>query len=243
MPETREGLLLDLTHPLARDAKLRADLLERHRLRPINPEVQPQDLRLALLEAAEGILDRFGERLLEGLLVGRGVVRIGQIVQQAVVLARGQRRIERQVHLRDRHRLGDFFLGDVHPFGDLGVRCLAPQLLQQRVRALADAMQRAGPVERHAHDARLLCQRLQNCLPDPPDGIRNELDALRLIELVRGANEAKVSLVDQVGQRHALILVLLRHGHHEAQVRPHQLVQPVLIANPDPSCKFCFFFP
>ena len=41
-----------LPHALARDAEQAADLLERHRLRTVEPEVQAQDLGLALLERA-----------------------------------------------------------------------------------------------------------------------------------------------------------------------------------------------
>src|SRR5512137_912058 len=44
--EAGEGLLLDLADPFAGDAQQRADLLERHRLLAVEPEVEPQDLRL-----------------------------------------------------------------------------------------------------------------------------------------------------------------------------------------------------
>src|SRR5256886_14727506 len=43
-------LFLDLADPLARDAQQRADLFEGHRLLPFEAEVEPQDLRLAVLE-------------------------------------------------------------------------------------------------------------------------------------------------------------------------------------------------
>ena len=46
-----ERFLFDLTNSLARDPEERSDLLQRHRLLTIQTEVQPQDLRLALLQA------------------------------------------------------------------------------------------------------------------------------------------------------------------------------------------------
>src|SRR6185503_3115128 len=125
------------------------------------------------------------------------------------------------------------FFRDVHAGRDLFVRGVASQLLEQRGGALADAVQRARAVERHAHDARLLGQRLQNGLANPPDRVRDELDALRLVEFVRGANEAEVALVDQIRERHALVLILLRDRHDEAQVGAHQLVQGFLLALAD----------
>jgi len=90
---------------------------------------------------------------------------------------------------------------------------------------------RAG--KRDAHDAALLGQRLQDGLPDPPHGVGDELDPLGLVELPRRADEADVSLVDEVGQRHALVLVLLGHRHHEAQVAAHQRFQRVAVAFAD----------
>src|SRR5207248_8281407 len=62
----------------------------------------------------------------------------------------------------------------VHPFSDLFDGRLAAELLEERRRALADAVQRARPVQRHAHDARLLGERLEDGLPDPPDGRSEE---------------------------------------------------------------------
>ena len=94
-------------------------------------------------------------------------------------------------------------------------------------------MQRAGAVERHAHDARLLGQRLQDGLANPPDGVGDELDPLRLVEFVRGANQTEVALVDQIGERDALILIFLGDGHDEAEVRPNELVETLLVALPD----------
>jgi hypothetical protein len=94
-------------------------------------------------------------------------------------------------------------------------------------------VQRAGAVERHAHDAALLRQRLEDGLADPPDGVGDELDALGLVELVRGPDQAEVALVDQVGERDALVLVLLGDRHHEAQVAADQLVQRFLVVDAD----------
>jgi hypothetical protein len=88
-------------------------------------------------------------------------------------------------------------------------------------------------VQRYANYARLLCQRLENRLADPPHRVRDELDSLRLVELVRGADETEVALVDQIGERDALILILLGHRHDEPEVRAHQLVQRLLIVHPN----------
>src|SRR5207247_8049965 len=49
--------------------------------------------------------------------------------------------------------------------------------------------------------------------------------------------QAEVAFVDQVGERHALVLVLLGDRHHEAEVRAHQLVERLLFPLLDPLRK------
>src|SRR5687767_7876846 len=94
-------------------------------------------------------------------------------------------------------------------------------------------MQRPGAIEWHADDAGLLRQGLQNGLTNPPDRVRDELDALRLIELVSSPDESEVALVDEIGERDALILVLLRDGHDEAKIGAHELIERLLIIHAD----------
>src|ERR1043166_8178713 len=231
VPEPRQRFFLDLPHALARDAEQRPDLLERHRLAAVQAEVEAKNLGLALLEGRKRLLDRLPERLLERLVGGRRVHRVRQVIEELVVLAGRERRIEGEVRLRDRHRLRDLFLGDVHAVRDLFVRRIAAELLEQRIGALADAMERAGAIQRDPNDARLFGQRLQNRLADPPHRVRDELDALRLVEFVSGANEAQVAFIDQVRERHALVLILFRHRHDEPQIRPHEFVEALLVAH------------
>src|SRR5262245_42547933 len=99
MPQPRQRLLLDLAHPLARDPEQRADLFERHRLLALEAEIESQDLRLALFEGRENALDRFCEGVLEDLVVGTGILGVGEIVEQLVVFARGEWCVEREMRL------------------------------------------------------------------------------------------------------------------------------------------------
>ena len=122
------------------------------------------------------------------------------------------------------------------------MRRFTAQFLNHRAGALADAVQRAGAVERHAHDAALLRQCLQDRLPDPPDGVRDELDLLRLVELLCGADESEVAFVDQVGERDSLILILLGHRHDEAEVGAHEGVVRLAVAGVNRARQFRFAF-
>jgi len=92
-----------------------------------------------------------------------------------------------------------------------------------------------GPrtVQRDAHDPALFGQRLQDRLTNPPHGVGDELDALGLVELMRCTDEAEIALVDEVGQTHPLVLILLGHRHHEPEVAAHELVERRLTPVPD----------
>src|SRR2546429_408851 len=138
--QPRQGLLFHLSHPLPRDPGQGPDLLEGHRLLTLEAEIEVQDLGLPFLQGREHFLDRLGQGVLEDLVVGTGVLRVGEVVEQLVVLARGQGGVQREVRLGDREGLRDLFLGYVHPLGDLLHGGLAAELLEQRGGALADAM-------------------------------------------------------------------------------------------------------
>jgi hypothetical protein len=98
---------------------------------------------------------------------------------------------------------------------------------------LADLGDRADAVERQAHHAALLGERLQDGLADPPHGVRDELEAARLVEALGGLDQTVVALVDQVGEGEALPLILFGDRHHEAQVGPHEAMEGLGVALPD----------
>ena len=114
----------------------------------------------------------------------------------------------------------------------VGARATLVLLLKLAV-GLAYFVQRAHLVQRQPDDAALLGQRLQDALPNPPDGVRDELEAARLVELLGSLYQSQVALVDKVGQREALVLVLLGHADHEAQVGASQLLQRRTVALAD----------
>ena len=160
MAQLEQSLFLDLTHSLTRDLEQSTDVLERHGVGAIEAEVQAQNFGLPFLQRRQRFLDRLRQRLLERDLVRRRIHVVGEIIEQPIILARCHRCVERQVDLRDHHRLGDFVLADVHSFGDLEVGWLPPKLLEQTARPLSDSVQSASAIERHTHDARLFGESL-----------------------------------------------------------------------------------
>src|SRR5699024_11591362 len=72
-------------------------------------------------------------------------------------------------------------------------------------------------------------------LPDPPGGVGGELVALRIAELLDGADEAEVPLLNEVDEEHPAPGVPLGEGHHEPQVRLEQVVLRAAPITDDPA--------
>ena len=102
--------------------------------------------------------------------------------------------------------------------GDLFRRRLAPQLLLQLPHGARHAVDRLDHVHRDANGARLVGDGPADGLANPPGGIGAELEALAIVELFHGAQQAQVAFLDQVQERHAAAHVALGHADHQAQV-------------------------
>ena len=56
-------------------------------------------------------------------------------------------------------------------------------------------------------------------LPYPPRGIRAELETFLRIESIRGLQETKVALLDEIGQDDSAVLVIPRNNSHYTCIR------------------------
>ena len=97
-----------------------------------------------------------------------------------------------------------------------------------------DLVELLDHVHRHADGARLVRERARDGLPDPPGGVRRELEALAVVELLRCADEADRALLDEVEERQPLVAVALGDRDDQAQVRLHHLALRVHVAALDP---------
>ncbi len=102
--------------------------------------------------------------------------------------------------------------------GDLVGRRLAAQFLDEEAADARELVDRLDHVDRDADRARLVGDGARDRLPDPPCGVGRELVAALVLELVHGAHQADVALLDQVQELQAAVRVLLRDGDDEAQV-------------------------
>ena len=101
-----------------------------------------------------------------------------------------------------------------------------------------DLVQLLDHVDGKADDATLLRDAAGDGLPHPPGGIRRELEALGVVELLDGADQAGVALLHEVEHRHLRPGVLARDRDDEAQVRLDELLLRALAFLGDPPQLF-----
>ena len=226
--ETLLEARLDLPNPLAGDAVLVADLLQRDRLL-----VAHQRLEASLVD--HQILPR--ERLLELrrllaheamiLLIGDGVGslrRPRQKIKQRRVVALGHRRVDGEVaprqallHLHDLLLLHAEALGDQAGLGGEPLALEALALLLQVEEELALCLRRP-----HLHHPPVVHDVADDVGAHPPHRVGREADAAVGIEVLDRLQEPDVALLHEVQQVVHRALILARDQHDEAQVRGHQ---------------------
>src|SRR5207237_7084016 len=223
-----ERLRLDLPDALAGHVKLAPDLFERPGAPVLETEPQLQHAALAAGESFEDRLDLLLEELVRRGIARRERLVVGDEVPEVAVLFLADRRLERDWLLRDLDDLADFVGGDEHPLGDLLGGRLAAELLKKSTRNADELVDRFDHVDRNADRPRLVGDGPGDRLADPPRRVRRELVTLAVVELLDGADETDVPLLDQVEEAHAAADVFLRDGHDKTKVRFGQVVASIV---------------
>src|SRR6185503_4990169 len=218
LAEAGEGAVAELTDPLAGNTHHAADLLERPAVAIVQPEVEPENLRIARRQGRQSRLDvmslAVGDgRTVRALLVKRGealdpLARIsipGGMVETDCLGVEGAQTANR---LHREARGASQFLGSRH----------APQPVLQQSRRTAQSTQVGGAVERHPDRTAMARNGSLDRLANPPHGVRDKLHPPVRIKLPGGGHQTEVPLADQVDQGDATILELLRDRHHESNV-------------------------
>ena len=104
------------------------------------------------------------------------------------------------------------------PFGDFFRVRLAAQFLNEGGGDGADAAHRVDHVDRQANRAALVGDGPGDGLANPPRGVRGELVATLVLELVDRPHQAGVAFLDQVQEAQAAIAVTLGDRDDEPQV-------------------------
>ena len=229
-----EGALADLADPFAGDAEQLADALEGQGVGALfEAVVEVEDLAFAGGEIlVEEPVDELAGEPGVGLLLDVGTTGAREPLAECAgaAVAPLDRRVERQ--LTGTHSTGQPHVFDrvVERGGHLAVGRLAAHFLGQEALRAGHLDQGRILVERDAHAAGLLGERLEDRLADPPDRVRDELDAVVRVELADRLEQSLVADGHQLGQVEPVPLVLLHVGDHEPEIGSDQALRGLFVA-------------
>src|SRR3954453_8886097 len=191
-----QRLVLDLADALARDVERPADLVERARVLAAEAVAQLQHAALAVGEVLERLAQRFLREDLGGALVRRLGPLVGDELAELGLLLVADGLLERHRRLGRALDRVDLVGPDAGSPRDLAGRGLAAQLGDELALRAADLVELLDHMHRDPDGPRLVGERAGDRLADPPGGVGRELEALAVVELLRGADQAERALLD-----------------------------------------------
>ena len=144
-------------------------------------------------------------------------------VPKLALLAVSDRRIERYDSLGNPAGLANDRERQVGALGQLPVRRLAPQISRQGLRRAVQLVQRLDHVDRDPDRSGLVGDGPGDRLADPPRGVRGELEAPTIVELIDRPHQPDVPLLDEVQERQPAVRVLLDHRYDQPKIGFGQL--------------------
>src|SRR5450631_1498354 len=218
MAQLADRLGLDLANAFAGDPEPFTDLIEGTLLTVGEPETQLQDTPFARRQRVEHALHLGVQNCQRrGIRRCRGVLVLNEIAEAGVLLV-ANGRLQRHRVARDPPDLADTTGVDSQLVCDLVVGGVATKLLEQASRHPDELVDRLDHVDWHSDGAPLVGDGASDRLSYPPRGVRGELEATMVVEFLHGADEAEVSLLDEVEEGHTATDVLLGDADHEAKV-------------------------
>src|SRR5664280_1014911 len=144
-------------------------------------------------------------------------------IAQVRIFFFANRRFQRDRFLCDLQHLANLRDWNIHALGNLFAARLTPKLLHQLTRGADKLVDRFDHVHRNTHGAGLVGDRSRDRLSNPPRGVRRELVATTVFELVHGLHQADVAFLDEVEELQSAVGVLLCNRYDQAKVSFDQL--------------------
>ena len=161
-------------------------------------------------------IEHLGELLLQHREAG-GIGRNDSLgvldeVAQLGILFLADRGLERHGLLRNLLDLADAVGAHIHLGTDLLGGRVATQVLEELALHADELVDGLDHVHGDTDGTGLVGNSACNGLTNPPRGVRGELEALLIVELLDGANQTEVALLDQIQEQHATANIALGDG-------------------------------
>ena len=218
MAELGQGLGLDLADTLARDAKLATDFLERAGMPVDKAKAQLDNLALTIGKRVEHLSELLLQHGEAGGIGRNDSLGVLDEVAQLGILFLADGGLERHGLLRDLLDLADAVGAHVHLGTDLLGGRVATQVLKELALHADKLVDGLNHMHRNTDGTGLVGDSARDGLTDPPRGVRGELEALLVVELLDGANQTEVALLNQVKEQHAAADIALGDGDDQTQV-------------------------
>ena len=191
-------------------------------------------------ECAERCIQIRGERLFLHLVVRSRSVVVRHDVNEAVGVVVLERCIDAHllsVGAQCFLHFGDVRVQNLSEFSDGGSAFI---LLLKVDDGFGQLALESDLVERHAHDAALFGDCLQDALAYPPNGVGDEFEAACFVKFLCGFDEAEVAFVNEVVEGKSLVLILLGNADDKAEVGAGEAVEGFLVAFVNALSEFHF---
>src|ERR1035438_4576992 len=118
----------------------------------------------------------------------------------------------------------DFLHRDIHPAANFVICRSTAQFLLQFARRPEELVHAFVHVNRDTDGAGLVGDGAGDGLADPPGGVGRKLVTAAVFELVGGAHEADIALLNEVQEMKSAVYVFLGDGDHQAEVGLDQIL-------------------
>jgi hypothetical protein len=213
-----QGFPLQLADPLGGDAVLQADVGELVLPAVDQAVARPDDVGGAVVELTDQAVEPLARLDVEHGQVGSRRGLLSHQVTQRRVAVLVDRRVQADVLAAPGHQVEDPLERHAELVGDLLRVGVAAELPLQGAASTADLVELLDHVHGEPDDACLLRDAAGDRLPHPPGGVRRELVALRVVELLDRTDQAGVALLDQVQHGHLGPAVLAGDRDDQPQV-------------------------
>ncbi len=190
---------------------------------------QLQDLALPRAQFQEQVLEPAEVHVTADLLLGGADLRVGEdLLKRLLVLVVAQGLVDGDRALGALQDAVDARRVQAHLPGDLVQRRLGAGHAGHLAHHPQDAVLLLAHVARDADGGALAGDGAVEGVLDPPGRVGGQARALGGVEALHGPQQADVALADEVGQVHALLLVLAGEEDDQALVGQHQVLAGLL---------------